>query len=358
MSRFSIEERSGIIATHRGIPKNFFLRSDNTKLVDVLEKGLLEVEERLHQNTQFVDVFAQTAGRYLLVAGGKRVRPSLTILTAQLGQGTTEQVLTAAQIVEMTHLASLYHDDVMDEAQIRRGIPSAQNVWGNSVAVLTGDLLFARASRLVASLGARAVELQAETFERLCLGQLRETVGPSEGENPVEHYISVLKDKTGSLISTAARLGVLFSGADARYEQPVYDFGEKIGIAFQLIDDVIDLSSDGSSQTGKTPGNDLRAGVATLPFLKLQELAYDDPKAQSLVERLQEHVMGAQDEGELTHQAWLAIQALREHDVTVYTEQMANDFAAQAIVALDSIEEGPVKNILIRFARSVVDRTK
>src|SRR3712207_2821117 len=122
----------------------------------------------------------------------------LTLLTAQLGDGNTDQVITAAQVTEITHLASLYHDDVMDEADLRRGVPSAQTVWGNSVAILTGDLLFARASQLVAALGERAIRLQADTFERLVLGQLHETLGPRDGEDPIEHYLGVLADKTGS----------------------------------------------------------------------------------------------------------------------------------------------------------------
>jgi len=151
--------------------------------------------------------------RYLLDAGGKRIRPVLALLTAQLGTGNNANVITAAEAIEMTHLASLYHDDVMDEAQVRRGVPSAQTVWGNSVAILTGDLLFARASKLVAGMGERAILLQAETFERLCLGQLHETIGPRPGEDPIEHYLQVLADKTGSLIATAAQVGLMFSDA-------------------------------------------------------------------------------------------------------------------------------------------------
>lgn len=148
-----------------------------------------------------------TSRRATCSSGGKRIRPVLTLLTAQLGEGNNHAVITAAQAVEITHLASLYHDDVMDEAEMRRGVPSAQNVWGNSVAILTGDLLFARASKLVAGLGEGAIKLQADTFERLCLGQLHETIGPRPGDDPIEHYLQVLADKTGSLIAAAAQMG-------------------------------------------------------------------------------------------------------------------------------------------------------
>src|ERR1700709_657041 len=154
----------------------------------------------------------------------------LTLLTSQLGKGATPEVLSAAEAIEITHLASLYHDDVMDEAQMRRGVPSAQTVWGNSVAVLTGDLLFARASKMVAGLGERAIHLQADTFERLCLGQLHETIGPQGDEDPIEHYLQVLADKTGSLIALAAVVGFIFGDAPKEYREPVEQFGERIGV--------------------------------------------------------------------------------------------------------------------------------
>jgi heptaprenyl diphosphate synthase len=305
----------------------------------------------------FADNLADVTARYLLEAGGKRVRPMLTLLAAQLGEGTNADVIQAAEAVEITHLASLYHDDVMDDSQMRRGVPSAQFVWGNSVAVLTGDLLFARASKLVSALGERAISLQADTFERLCLGQLHETIGPQEGDDPVEHYIRVLEDKTGSLIAVAAQMGVVFSNAPAEYERPVVVFGEKIGVAFQLIDDVIDLSSQGVAETGKTPGNDLRAGVATLPVLRLRERAEEDPEAAALLERLERDVIGSAEEGEVTPEAMEAIAALREHDVTRQTLEEAHRWAHEAVEALAPLPDGPVKKALVRFADTIVERS-
>jgi heptaprenyl diphosphate synthase len=261
-------------------------------------------------------------------------------------------VITAAEAVEITHLASLYHDDVMDEAQMRRGVPSAQFVWGNSVAVLTGDLLFARASKLVAGLGERAIRLQADTFERLCLGQLHETIGPDDDEDPIAHYIQVLADKTGSLISVAAQMGVVFSNAAAEYEQPVVTFGEKIGVAFQLIDDVIDLSSTADA-TGKVPGTDLRAGVATLPLLKLRRLAKTDAASAGLLERLETEVIGAPDDVDVSG----PVAALRAHEVTRETLDEAHSWAREAVSALEPLPAGPVKKALTRFAETIVERS-
>jgi heptaprenyl diphosphate synthase len=265
-------------------------------------------------------------------------------------------VLDAAVVVELTHLASLYHDDVMDSAPLRRGAPAAHEVWGNNVAILVGDLLFARASTTVAHLGPEAVLIQAGTFERLCLGQLHETIGPRDGEDPIEHYLQVLSDKTGSLIAAAAQMGVAFSGAPFEYEQPVVVFGEKVGVAFQLIDDVIDLSG-ATAETGKTPGTDLRAGVATLPLLRLRERAVTDPEAQALLERLERDVIGTADDGPISPAAIAAIAALREHDVTRQTLDEAHRWAREAVEAIAPLPDGPVKKALTRFADTIVERS-
>ena len=244
--------------------------------------GLAVVERELRSAVDQADPLADDVARHLVQAGGKRVRPMLTLLAAHLGDATRAEVVRAAVVVELTHLATLYHDDVMDGAQLRRGAPSAHAVWGNTVAILTGDLLFARASRIVADLGVEAVQIQATTFERLCLGQLHETVGPGDIEDPVVHYLQVLSDKTGSLIATSARFGAMFAGCDRAVQDVLVTYGEKVGVAFQLADDVIDLRSDGSV-TGKTPGTDLREHVPTLPALLLRRHVErtDDPESTS-----------------------------------------------------------------------------
>ncbi len=355
-SRVPVVRRGTSLSGQVGLSERIFASSEDKNFAAAVDEGLIRIEEGLRSEMRFADLLADTTARYLLEAGGKRVRPMLTLLTAQLGKGNTPEVLTAAEAIEITHLASLYHDDVMDEAQMRRGVPSAQHVWGNSVAVLTGDLLFARASKMVASLGERAINLQADTFERLCLGQLHETIGPREGEDPIEHYLQVLADKTGSLIAAAAQMGVAFSGAPAEYEEPVVMFGEKVGVAFQLIDDVIDLSAE-VAETGKTPGTDLRAGVATLPLLRLRERALTDPDARELLDRLERDVIGTADDGPATPAAVAAIAALREHDVTQQTLDEAHRWAREAVEALAPLPNGPVKKALTRFADTIVERS-
>ncbi len=235
------------------------------QLADAVRDGLARVEELLVSELSDGEDFLTEAALHLAKAGGKRFRPLFTVLTAQLGpEGSDPAVVTAATVVELVHLATLYHDDVMDEAAMRRGAPSANARWGNSIAILAGDYLFAHASRLVSTLGPEAVRIIAETFAELVTGQMRETIGAREKQDPVEHYLKVVWEKTGSLIAASGRFGGTFSGADADQIARLERLGDAVGTAFQIADDIIDISS-ASEQSGKTPGTDLREGVHTLP---------------------------------------------------------------------------------------------
>ena len=320
-------------------------------LAERLSGRVALVEELLRDAVTYADPIAHDASRHLVDAGGKRLRPLLTLLTAELGDGNRREVIDAAAVVELTHLATLYHDDVMDSAPLRRGAPSAHEVWGNSVAILTGDLLFARASSIVSGLGPEAVRIQAQTFERLCLGQLHETVGPRPDEDPVEHYLQVLADKTASLIATSARFGAMFAGCRPDVVRTVTQFGEVVGVAFQLADDVIDLTSDGSV-TGKTPGTDLREGVPTMPALLLRSRAAQTPAGSP------DRDVVALLDSDLTSDADLAVavEALREHEVVALTRRRAVELARQAVTELGPLPSGPVKDALVAFADALVDR--
>ncbi len=310
------------------------------------------VETRLTAAVAHADHLADAASRHLARAGGKRLRPLLTLLTAELGDPQDPRILPAAVAVELTHLATLYHDDVMDSAPVRRGAPAAHEVWGNQVAILTGDLLLAKASAVVAGLGPDAVLIQAETFERLCLGQMHETVGPDTGDDPVEHYLRVLADKTGSLIATAARYGAMFSGCEPDVVNTMAVYGEKIGLAFQLADDVIDLTDDGSL-TGKRPGTDLREHVPTMPVLLLRRLI-----GSGAADERDRQVLALLD-ADLSDDADLAraVQALREHPVTERTRQAAEARAREAVEALSGLPDGPVRESLVQFAYALVERS-
>lgn len=337
-----------------GLGKQLYPSADDRAFARELEAGLVAVEEGLGEELRFGDALADVTGRYLFEAGGKRVRPTLALLSAQLGTGTGPKVIRAAQAMEITHLASLYHDDVMDEADRRRGVPTAHSVWGNSVAILTGDLLFARAGRIIGELGDRAILMQAETFERLCLGQLHETIGPSEGEDPIEHYLAVLSDKTGSLIAAAATIGAIYAEVPDPQVEALRVFGEKLGVAFQLIDDVIDLS-DASDETGKSPGTDLLAGVPTLPLLYLRADAPHDTSAAALLGRIERGIASG-DPADAGFQS--ALTELREHSVTRRTLEEAARWAEEGAAALDALPDVPARRALRAFATMLIDRTR
>ena len=323
------------------------------KLLGVVEDGLDRVEDTLARELRVSDALADATTRYLYEAGGKRVRPMLTLLTAQLGEGTTPNVIAGATALEMTHLGSLYHDDVMDGADVRRGVPSAHAVWGNSVAILTGDLLFSRASQLMAQIGERAIRLQADTFERLVLGQMHVTVGAQAGDDPVQFYLKVLADKTGSLIAASAQAGILFSDAPSEYRLPMLEYGEKVGIAFQLLDDVIDLSPN-PDETGKVPGTDLRAGVPTMPYLLLGRAS--DPASRALKATIDDgvaRIADGADPGILDE----AMTHLRDDPATAETRRQAYEWADAAVAALDPIPSGVVRDALVKLSHVIVDRS-
>jgi len=328
------------------LPKQLRKVADRA-LLKRLEAGLAQVEIALETAVSHTDPIASVTARHLSSAGGQRIRPTLVLLAAQFGDATLQPVNDAAVVVELTHLATLYHDDVMDDAPMRRGVPTAHEIWGNSVAILTGDLLFARASQVVSRLGSKALTLQADTFERLCLGQLHETVGPQNNEDPIAHYIQVLADKTGSLIAAAAELGIMFSGAPDEYREPMRLYGEKIGVAFQLIDDVIDIYSDGET-SGKTPGTDLLAGVPTLPILYLRKHAVADAASAELLAKIDAGL----DEASLP----AVVAALREHPATAEAYEEAKRWADDAVADIAVLPEGSIKQALTAFAAAVVDR--
>lgn len=339
----------------QAMPMHLFRGATERRHAERMKLQLAEIERDLLAQLGFASPVADAPARYLAEAGGKRIRPMLTLLASELGSGPNELVRRAAIAVELTHLASLYHDDVMDDAKLRRGVAAAQTVWSNSVAILAGDLLFARASSLVSGMGEEAILLQARTFERLCLGQLHETVGPQPGDDPMQHYLQVLADKTGALISTAARMGVMFSGAPAEYADPITSYGERIGVAFQLIDDVIDLSPK-AEQTGKRAGTDLRAGVVTMPLLLLRERsAAGDATASALSTRIDAgvaRIAAGEDSGLLDPE----VEALRVHEVTRETEAAARRWAQEAVLAISVLPRSVVKRGLERLAESIVTR--
>ncbi len=320
------------------------LELDDPALEAAVRAGLARVEDLLRGTVRSEYPFVDEASHHLVAAGGKRYRPLVTLLAAQAaGRMDRDDVVAAAVAIELTHLATLYHDDVMDEATVRRGAEAANHRWGNTVAILTGDFLFARASELTADLGPEATRILARTIAVLCEGQIRETVGPPEGGDLLEHYLRVVTEKTGSLIATAGRLGAMFGGATAPVTAALTRYAEFFGVAFQLSDDVLDVVSE-TAESGKTPGIDLREGILSLPVVVAATV---DPP------------VFAQVRADLSTGAAFdaALAALRGSPAIDVAREMTAKWAAQARASLADLPPSPARAALDALCDLVVTRT-
>jgi heptaprenyl diphosphate synthase len=327
---------------------------DSALEAEVLD-DLARVEESLAATAHPDDELLTEASRHLIAAGGKRFRAMLVLLAAQFGDPKDPRVIQAAVAIELTHLATLFHDDVMDEALVRRGHPSVNSRWNNSVAILTGDFLFARASAILADLGPEAVRIQAETFSRLVTGQMAETIGARPGQDPLEFYMHVITEKTGSLIATSGRFGALFSGAPAPVAARIAAACEQIGVAWQLSDDVIDIASD-SSQSGKTPGTDLRQGIRTLPVLYALRSAAQSGPVQSPSDARLRWLL---EEADLTDEALLneALTLLRGHHAMKESRADVLNWVHEARIEIKTLPDVPARAAFLALCDFVEKRT-
>jgi heptaprenyl diphosphate synthase len=246
----------------------------------------------------------------------------------------------------------------MDEAEVRRGHPSANSRWSNSIAILTGDFLFAQASRILADLGPEAIRIQAQTFNRLVAGQMAETIGPRPGQDSLEHYMYVITEKTGSLIATSGRFGAMFSGAPAEVAARIAVACERLGVAWQLSDDVIDIASD-PAQSGKTPGTDLRQGVRTLPVLYALRSAAQPGAAQSGAAQSDQRLHWLLGEADLTDEALLteALAALRGHPSLAESRADVLSWAQGARNEIMTLPDVPARAAFLALCDFVEKRT-
>ncbi|CPR11809.1 grcC1 [Mycobacterium bohemicum DSM 44277] len=309
--------------------------------------GVARIEQLMDTELRSSDEVMTESLMHLFMAGGKRFRPLFTVLSAQIGPSPdATEVTIAGAVIELVHLATLYHDDVMDEAEVRRGTPTANVRWSNNVAILAGDYLFATASRLVSRLGPDAVRLIAETFAQLVTGQMRETRGMAEGADPVEHYLKVIYEKTACLIGAAGRFGAMFSGCDTDQVERLARLGGIVGTAFQIADDIIDIDSD-SRESGKLPGTDVREGVLTLPMV--YALREPGPEAARLRELLGGPI---HDEDAVTE----ALTLLRASPGMTKAKQFLAEYAGQARQELAVLPDAPGRRALQTLVDYTVSR--
>ncbi|MFC3849201.1 polyprenyl synthetase family protein [Corynebacterium hansenii] len=319
----------------------------DAELERVVTEGMRASEELLLGELNRGEDFLVEHVRHLADAGGKRFRPMFAMLSAQFGpRPRADEVITAATVIELTHLATLYHDDVMDEADMRRGVESANSRWSNSLAILSGDYLFATASSLLARLGADTVAHFAKTFGELVTGQMRESIGCPDGADEVEHYLQVIREKTGVLIGSAGYLGALHAGADDKTVAALARYGGLVGLVFQIVDDIIDIASD-SAQSGKTPGTDLREGVFTLPVL--YALREEGPVG----DRLREILVGPITDDDLLAEA---LDLLERSTGPQRALALVRDLMDEADGVIADLPDIPAKAALRRVAEYTVER--
>ncbi len=309
--------------------------------------GVARVEDLMATELGKADELMAEAVQHLFQAGGKRFRPLFTVLSGSLGpRPEDDDVTIAGAVIELVHLATLYHDDVMDEAQVRRGADSANERWGNNIAILAGDYLFATASRLVSRLGPDAVRVIADTFAQLVTGQMRETRGAAGGTDEIEHYLKVVYEKTACLISASGRFGATFSGAGEEQIERLSRLGGIVGTAFQISDDIIDIDSD-PDESGKVPGTDLREGVHTLPVLyALRESGDDADRLRVLLAK------PISDDAEVAE----ALTLLRRSPGMARAKETVRDYAVRAREELANLPEGPGRAALATLVDYTVNR--
>ncbi len=308
-----------------------------------LEHDLARVESALHDNVRAGDPFMTTVASHLITAGGKRLRPALAVCVGSMvGAPVSHDVVMGACAVELVHLGSLYHDDVMDEARTRRNVESVNARWGNLVAILAGDFLLARASEIAAALGTEVAGLLAATIGQLCEGQVRELSQAYDVGRTEDAYLTAVRGKTASLMSTSCRIGALTAGLDRAVVDAVTRYGEQVGIVFQIVDDILDVVGT-DEQLGKPAGNDLVEGVYTLPVIRALEVAATGEALRAMLRR---HIEPDQVEE--------ARRLIRSNGALPAALGVARGYAADAAATLDGLGDGPEVDALRSFAANLI----
>lgn len=323
--------------------------------VAVPETELARLEECLRRVVLLGDPFLDEIATHLIDAGGKRLRPALALSAASLGTAaslgsgssdwavSSEETLLGAVSVELVHLASLYHDDVMDEATRRRNVVSVNARWGNLLAIVAGDFLLARSAEIAASLGVEVAQLLASTLGRLCQGQVAEVKAAFQVERTEKEYLQAIANKTAALMSTACRIGGITADLPRPAIETLTTYGECLGMVFQIRDDVRDVLAD-EVQLGKAPGQDLAEGIYTLPVQR----ALEDPKAGPPLRELLGQPL-SDDEVTQARALVAGSQGITQ------AAAVARGYAAEAIDAANSLGAGPVPDALSNLALSLLE---
>jgi len=309
-----------------------------------LKDDLARLEPELRRAVTCGDPFLDEVTTHLIAAGGKRLRPSLALAAATLGRGpATDDDLQGAVAVELVHLASLYHDDVMDDALVRRNVDSVNARFGNLVAIVAGDFLLARSAEIAASLGTEIAGLLANTLGQLCQGQVTEVHGAYSTDRTQADYLRTIEGKTGALMSTSCRIGALTGGRDRAEVEVLTRFGRCFGLLFQLRDDILDVVAN-DEELGKPAGQDLAEGIYTLPVLLALEDPDTGPELRPLLGQPLEHP--ERDK---------ARAVVAGSGAVARTVAVGRSYVEEAVVAAGALSDPTVGSALSALARSLLD---
>ena len=320
---------------------------DPVLVLPSLSADLERTEERLRAEVRSDLDFLSTVARHLIDAGGKRIRPGLAIASAGIsdphGRSCSDDVIAGAVAVELVHMGSLYHDDVIDGATTRRNVASVNATWGNATAILAGDFLLARASQIAASLGTAVADLLAATIGKLCEGQIREYQDAYNCDRTVRDYELSITGKTASLLAASCRVGAIVAGLDPRLTDALSDFGRSYGMAFQIVDDILDVTSTDDA-LGKPAGHDLMEGNYTLPVL----LTVQSPHGEQL-----RSILGP---GLSPEEGALARRIIRSGPGVEGAFEAASVWAGRAAAALMELPDTPAAGALRAAAEHLLGR--
>ena len=308
-------------------------------------ENLEELENRLIQISSSSDSFLTEISQYLISAGGKRFRPLIALLAGELGDGDRKKVIDAGVSVELIHLGSLYHDDVIDDASTRRGVVSTNKKWNSTLSILAGDYLLARSSELAAeSLGLESVKLLASTYAQLVEGQTKEVQYSYNTDHGTEDYMKIIEGKTASLIRTSARLGSMASNSKQDSVTAISEWAWHNGIIFQITDDILDLSSD-EQTLGKPSGNDILEGTYTLPVLIA--LQKNPEGIKKILDEIKDNKTNLED----------VISEFNNEEIVSETKLFLKSHIKKSENAAMKIEDESIKNILLDLNEYLIKRS-
>ncbi|MCP9454843.1 MAG: polyprenyl synthetase family protein [Nitrospira sp.] len=311
---------------------------------------LEEVEERVRQNLDSSVALVNTVAAQILSGGGKRIRPLLLLLSARLCGYTDKEHHQLGSLVEFIHTATLLHDDVVDEADLRRGRRTARRVWGNQISILVGDYLYTRAMCRIVEFRSQSInEVLAEACKKMAEGEVLQLYYNGNPSIPESDYIKIVEHKTAGLIAAACRMGAILADAPEAQQEALFRFGQYLGIAFQVADDTLDYIANGAS-LGKTIGQDLRQGKATLPLLHLFRQCSEED-AQMIKDRMETRTVSEADLERI-------LLLMKKYGSITYAMDRAKTYVAAAKQELELFEDSPARRALTVAADYMITRDR